>query len=222
LGAVTTSPLEKNRPLYQKVYKEIKKAILTGKIKPGSKIIESVLAQQLQISRTPLREAFRQLQKEGLLVTDNISTTVIELKKDDFEHLHKCRLVLEKEAIESVVNEITNKQIKQIDAVICKAEKALVQGDYIKALTYNSMFHELLLHCCTNVRLVQILDQIRSLQILYRANNLKFSKENMEIIHEHRKILEVVKGKNVEKVMKAMESHLTGDYKRGLSLFFDN
>ena len=95
----TATPLTRNVPLYQQAYQEIKREILTGKIKPGTKLSENVLAEQYKVSRTPLREAIRQLQIEGLLISDGVSTTVVELSVKDFEELCYCRLVLEKEVV---------------------------------------------------------------------------------------------------------------------------
>lgn len=212
-------PLQKNIPLYQKAYEVIKRDILTGKISPGSKISENTLAEQLQISRTPLREAISQLKKDGLLITDNVSTKVMVLNQQDFEGLYECRIALEKQAIKSVVDEITDNQLKELNDLLDRAEELLAQGDYMETLMCNTRFHEVLTKACPNKRLVQFLEQARSLLLLYRANSLIFSEQNLEIFREHREILKAVTERNVEKAVVAIETHLLGDLRRGEKMF---
>ncbi len=212
-------PLQKNIPLYQKAYEVIKENILIGRIRPGSKISENVLSEQLQISRTPLREAISQLKKDGLLTTDNNTTKVIELNKHDYEGLYDCRMALEKRAIKLVIKQITNKEIILLEQLLIDAEQSLAKGDFIQTLMHNSDFHQILNDACPNKWLVQFLEQIRSLLLLYRANSLMISEHNTEIIQEHRMILEAVKARNIEAATKSVEAHLQGDLMRGRKMF---
>ncbi len=211
--------IKKTTPLYHKAYEEIKAAILTGRISPGSKISESTFADQLKISRTPLRDALRQLKKDGLLTTENGVTKVMELNQQDYEDLYDCRIQLEKRAVELTINRMTENQIKAISLSIKNAEQALFQGDYMKTLTYNTQFHKELTSPCPNRRLLRLLDQIRSLLLLYRANSLQFSEHNIEIFSEHRMILEAVKRRDAAKAVEAIEAHLLGDLARGKNMF---
>ncbi|MED1438431.1 MULTISPECIES: GntR family transcriptional regulator [Aeribacillus] len=205
-----------SKPLYQQAYDEIKKLILTGLIPPGAKVIASQLAEKYNISRTPLREALRQLQNEGLLIDDQTGIYVIELNRKEFEDLCECRLLLEKKLMEMIVNKISNEQLAQIEKVLAEAENSLKEDDSLKILSLNAQYHKLLMDCCPNRRLVQLLEQVRSLMLIYRANINK--KLDPEIINEHKKIFFALKERNMEKVLELIELHLKNDRIRGMKV----
>jgi DNA-binding GntR family transcriptional regulator len=213
-----TTPLVRNVPLYQQVYQEIKNEIITGKMKPGSKISENLLAEQFQISRTPLREALRQLQQEGLVVSDGVSTSIMELNAKDFEDLCKCRLILEKEIIKLCIGNITDEEIHNLEQFLEQAQSELHSTnhiDYMKILHYNSQFHDVIINSSGNKRLVHLLSQIRSFLLLYRANGLLKAENKLDFINEHRGILEAIRERDVDKAIQAIEEHLQGDIERG-------
>ncbi len=207
--------LYQSEPLYRQVYAKIKKSILNGEISPGSKIVVAELAKTFKISRTPLREALRQLQKEGLLVLDNTGTRVIELNRKDFYELCFCRLILEKRIITLVVNEIPDEQLDMIDSIIHKLEKSVVRNEILKVLSLNTDFHEIIINACENKRLVNLLKQVRYLLLLYRAEINKVSIDHVEILKEHKIILKALKDRDVDRAEQAIVNHLNNDYRRG-------
>ncbi|WP_197280069.1 GntR family transcriptional regulator [Bacillus sp. FJAT-27251] len=203
-------------PLYQQAYKELKKLIVTGKLQPGEKVIMSKLAEQYEISRTPLREALRQLQSEGLIVQEQSMMRIVELDKKDFLELYQTRLVLEKEVISSITNLIPDEGFAKMETVLKESEAAMKQGDPLKILELNTQFHELMLSYCPNQRLIQLLNHVRSLLLIYRANINKKSKNNQEILKEHKEILAALKAGNKLEAVKLIEKHLLNDQTRGL------
>lgn len=212
-------PLQKNVPLYQQAYEVIKKNILTGKIKPGTRLSENVLAEQLQISRTPLREAISQLKNDGLVIVDNGITKVKELNKKDYEGLYDCRIILEKRAVELVTFQIADEGIKKLERLLDEAEHSFRKGDYMETLMKNNEFHNILTNVQSNRWLVQFLNQIRSLLLLYRANSLLVSDHNVDIFQEHQMILEAIKKRDANAAVEWTESHLLNDLKRGMKMF---
>lgn len=208
---------EISQPLYQQAYERVKESILTGEIKPGSKIIVTKLAKEYQVSRTPLREALRQLQKEGLLIQNNLGTRVVSIELADYEELCLCRLVLERQVMSMVVVEISNEKLKITEEIVKKSKEALKSKAPIKSLilVLNSRFHETLYSTCSNSRLVQMLDQVRSFLLIYRANVLKHPEYNHEIFEEHEAIFKSVKERNTTKTIEAVEIHLNNDLERG-------
>ncbi|MCU9613502.1 GntR family transcriptional regulator [Caldibacillus lycopersici] len=202
-----------SKPLYQQAYEEIKKSILTGTIPLGSKVIASQLAEKYQISRTPLREALRQLQNEGLLIPDQNGFAVIELDRNEFEDLCDCRLVLEKKLMELIVGKIETEHLNKIEAVLTATETAIAEDDLLKILSLNAQFHQLLMDCCPNRRLVQLLEQVRSLMLIYRANINK--NPDPQIVKEHKEIFLALKEQDKEKVLELIENHLENDRLRG-------
>lgn len=203
-------------PLYQQAYKELKKLIVTGKLQPGEKVIMSKLADQYKISRTPLREALRQLQSEGLIIQEHSTMRIIEINKNDFLHLYQTRIVLEKEVIKSVVTLIPEEDFPKIEVVLNESKTAIQEGDPFRILELNTQFHELLMYYCPNPRMIQLLNSVRSLLLIYRANINKKAKNNLEIYKEHKEILEALKERDIEKSIQKVETHMLNDQKRGL------
>lgn len=205
-----------SQPLYQQVYERIRKSILTGELKPGSKVVITRLAEKYGLSRTPLREALRQLQKEGLLIHDNNRTRVVSINAVDFKELYSCRLLLEKEIIKQITLKITEEEISRAEETLKQSCEAMKQGDYINFLHLNTKFHDILIYSCSNKRLVQLLDQVRSLLLIYRANLVIQSSElNHEVAEEHWTLIQAIKNRDKEKAVKAIETHLRNDMKRG-------
>jgi len=203
-------------PLYQQAYRELKKLIVTGKLQPGEKVIMSKLAEQYEISRTPLREALRQLQSEGLIIQEHSTMRIVEINKEDFLNLYQTRIVLEKEVIKSIVSIIPEDEFPNIEAVLAESEKAIKEGDPYKILELNTQFHEMLMNYCPNPRLIQLLNYIRSLLLIYRANINKKVKNNKEIYEEHQEILAALKSRDINRSIKVIETHMVNDQNRGL------
>ncbi|MGM0903220.1 MAG: GntR family transcriptional regulator [Bacillota bacterium] len=203
-------------PLYQQAYRELKKLIVTGKLQPGEKVIMSKLADQYEISRTPLREALRQLQSEGLIIQEHSTMRIVEINKEDFLHLYQTRIVLEKEVIKSIVTLIPEEDFPEIEAVLNESGTVIQEGDPFKILELNTQFHELLMNYCPNPRMIQLLNYVRSLLLIYRANINKKAKNNMEIYEEHKEIIEALKARDLEKSIQMVETHMLNDQKRGL------
>lgn len=203
-------------PLYQQAYRELKKLIVTGKLQPGEKVIMSKLAEQYEISRTPLREALRQLQSEGLIIQEHSTMRIVEINKEDFLNLYQTRIVLEKEVIKSIVSIIPEDEFPKIEAVLAESEKAIKEGDPYKILELNTQFHEMLMNYCPNPRLIQLLNYIRSLLLIYRANINKKVKNNKEIYEEHQEILAALKSRDINRSIKVIETHMVNDQNRGL------
>ncbi|MFG6497055.1 GntR family transcriptional regulator [Fictibacillus sp. UD] len=206
-------------PLYQQVYDRVKNSILTGEIQPGSKIVVTKLAEQLQISRTPLREALRQLQKEGLLIPGTMGTTVISLNQKHFDELSVCRTILEKEIIKLAVHELSDKQIEEADRVIEESKQALAKQDQLSVLTLNARFHKIIIDACPNKHLIGLLEQVRAKLLLYRANISKKDKINLQTLEEHVEILNALKERDEEKAVEKVEKHSLNDQFRGNQYF---
>lgn len=203
-------------PLYQQAYTELKKLILTGKIQPGEKIVTTKLAEQYQISRTPLREGLRHLQSEGLVIQEGTNFRVIELDEKDFKDLCSCRLTLEKDSLKSIIPAIDEKGIKELEEILIKTRQAVKEEDSLKVLELNTAFHETLIDFCSNKWLKQLLNQVRSLLLIYRANIIKHPEFIKEIYEEHMGIFNSVRDKDMDQSLFLVEQHLRNDRRRGL------
>lgn len=211
----------KSQPIYKQVYQNIKQAILTGKLKPGARVDITELASQFNISRTPLREALRQLETEGLLHQDYSGTSVVQLNKEDLQELCYCRLILEKQMIQLVIERISDEQLEDIQKLIDEAQIEYQKGNLMTTLENNTKFHESIILACPNKRLVQFLNYVRSLTLLYRAEVLKDDENVREMLEEHQAILNALKARDTSKAIKAVHEHLEHDQMRAIKLFDD-
>lgn len=210
--------LKQAQPLYKQAYETLKKQIISGEIASGTRLVTTQLTEKFQVSRTPLREALRQLENEGLLTQDKMGATVIELDRRDFEELCECRLVLEKQVVTVIINQIADGQLAEIEALLNQVEAYFDKGDHLKILELNAKFHGLFLEACPNKRLVQLLHQVRSMLLLYRANIVRGVSHNGKILEEHRAIFEAIKRRNLEDALTSIEEHLLNDKQRGISV----
>ncbi|WP_282142445.1 GntR family transcriptional regulator [Cytobacillus oceanisediminis] len=210
--------LKFTQPLYQQIYDIIKKSILSGQLKPGEKVNVSHLAEKYNISRTPLREALRQLQIEGLLVQDQLGLSIVKLDETDFKDLYETRIMLEPQIMGLVLKAITEEQLNSIEEILERAEDAFLEGNHLHLLEWNAKFHDRLLDASPNRRAVHLLQQVRSFLLLYRANILKNNEHNREILKEHSQILHALKARDEIAVYQSAENHLRNDLERGMNM----
>lgn len=210
--------LQFSQPLYQQIYDIIKSSILAGELKPGEKVNVSQLAEKYNISRTPLREALRQLQIEGLLVQDHLGLSVVKLEETDFKDLYECRLMLEPKIMGLILKTVANEALEEIEKVLLNAESAFKEGNLLQLLELNAQFHDRLLEASPNKRALHLLQQVRSFLLLYRANILKNNEHNREILKEHRQILNALKARDEAAVIQNVENHLRNDLERGTNM----
>ncbi len=96
----SSAPIQRPQSLREQTYQVLRASILSGELGAGSRLVEAQIAEKLQVSRTPIREALQQLQKEQLIVTDkNGNLRVISFSPEDARHLYRCRLALEQESV---------------------------------------------------------------------------------------------------------------------------
>lgn len=210
--------LKFTQPLYQQIYDIIKKSILSGQLKPGEKVNVSHLAEKYNISRTPLREALRQLQIEGLLVHDQLGLSIVKLDETDFKDLYETRIMLEPQIMGLVLKAITEERLNCIEEILERAEDAFLEGNHLLLLEWNAKFHDRLLDASPNRRAVHLLKQVRSFLLLYRANILKNNEHNREILKEHRQIFHALKARDEIAVYQSAENHLRNDLERGMNM----
>jgi DNA-binding GntR family transcriptional regulator len=131
---VTSAPIQRSKSLHEQVYEAVRTRILSGQVRPGERLVETQLAQELQVSRTPLREALRKLQQEGLLAAEvGGGLRVATLSIQDAIELYDCRLALEGFAIAAACQQATPDQLEAMETWVLAAE-ADTTGDPVRLL----------------------------------------------------------------------------------------
>jgi DNA-binding GntR family transcriptional regulator len=209
--------IEKAPSYYNQAYDTIKDMIFNGALKPGDRIYESKLASEFKISRSPVREAIRSLEKDGLLLLDDKSKiTVYKPTKEDIENIYECRQALESQAARLTTRKASDKELEQIENILLESQKNIEHFDdmLIKTIiSLNTQFHNLILNFSQNNRLQK---QSRALSVLtyfYRSIDVYEHDRNMDIFNYHLEIFHYIKQRNEEKAYETMYNHIGNDLK---------
>ncbi|MFS0776909.1 GntR family transcriptional regulator [Neobacillus sp. 3P2-tot-E-2] len=205
--------IEKPVPYYEKLYHTIKKMIFEGKLKPGDRIIETQLAKDFNVSKSPVREAIRILEKEGLVIVDQKSRVMVyQPTMKDVEEIYFCRMALESFAVELVTRIATNDELDEIEKTLMHTEQAIrdsQKNDTI--ITLNELFHSLIINYTQNSRLQKQLNDLKSLIYFFRVLNTQGENRADNILNQHRKIFECIKRREADQASQAMINHLKLD-----------
>ncbi len=195
--------------LKEQAYRVIKEAILSLQLKPGEPLVEADLAHQLGISKTPVRDALFELEKEGLVTKVLFKGTYVSpLKHEDLVHIFDVRAVLEGLAASLAAENFTADDLLKAEEIIKAQCAAITAGDYETASAMNKNFHEMITARCNNEILKPVLvnldDKLRRYRILssYQAGRLDKS------CQEHKLVLEALKARDAALAEKHLRAHL--------------
>lgn len=212
MEADITTPLshiESSRSLDRLAYDKIKSAILNFRLLPGQSLVEADLAEQLMISKTPVRDALMRLQREGLVKRlPYKGSFVSEISNQDMVDIFEIRIVLESLAASLVSQEITHSEIDEMEKLIEQHEYALKFGKNSEIAQSNAKFHHLIVSRCTNPHLHNILNEIDDKLKRYRALSISQDTRRDKSVKEHRVILNALREKDAQGAEKAMKNHL--------------
>jgi len=193
----------------EKVYEYIRNRILSGKITPSTRMVETQLANEIGTSRTPVREALHVLEMEGLLeAIPRVGYQVKELKWEDVEEICEIRAVNEILACRWAMQRISPDDLKSIEDNLTLAEAEIKEGHPETFVERDAEFHELLVKASGSERLLELCSMLRRHMLRYRVESLYLSETALRAITGHRRILNCLKEKNEEDFEAAIREHL--------------
>lgn len=190
-------------------YETIKKAILEFRLKPGDSLVEADLSRQLNISKTPVRDALTRLEREGLVTkVAYTGTYVTEITIQSVLEIFEIRAVLEGLAARQSAANFTEDDLNLCEQILKKHEKALSSGNLAEAASLNRQFHSLILERARNQRLTSILanldDHLQRFRVLSNYQRGAQTKS----VSEHRRVLDALRERNGNSAESAMKQHL--------------
>ena len=196
-------------PLRDVVYNTLRKAILRGEFQPGERLMEIMLANKLGVSRTPVREAMRQLENEGLVIMiPRKGAQVAKITRQELNDVLEVRKSLEILAVEKACERMTPEQ----EAALAEAEElfnSLIGTDDITAIAEADVaFHDVIYQATGNRRLIQILNNLREQMYRFRVEHLKNKAGRLKLTEEHRAIVEAVLAKDAEAASRLTAEHI--------------
>ncbi len=201
--------IQNHKPLREMVYEELKMKILTGAIIPGMRMMEIELAEDMGVSRTPIREAIRKLEKEGLVTIEpRRGAYASQISTDDMVEILEVRQDLEGLAAGMAATRMNEAQLKELEEVSKLYNKAVVNGNMKSMIKYDTRFHRIIVDSCNNSVLVQMIEQLQELVLRFRYiyyDNFKRA-ENMP--EEHADIFNAIASGNADAARKAADVHI--------------
>ncbi|MGN0352853.1 MAG: GntR family transcriptional regulator [Roseburia sp.] len=196
-------------PLRDVVFHTLREAILKGELKPGERLMELQLAAKLGVSRTPIREAIRMLEQEGLAVTvPRKGAEVAKMTEKDMEDVLQIREALDELAVNVACDQITEEQLEKLHNAMIEFQQASKTEDVKRVAEADVLFHDIIYQATGNPKLVSMLNNLREQIYRYRVEYLKDEKIYPVLMQEHEQILEGLRERNKEKVTKAMQVHV--------------
>ena len=196
-------------PLRDVVFNTLRKAILKGDLKPGERLMEIALAERLGVSRTPVREAMRKLELEGLVVMiPRRGAQVANITEKDLNDVLEVRIALENLSIENACARMTEEQLDELWKAAKSFESTRDEGNLVKLAEADVAFHEIIYKSSDNRRLNQVLNNLREQIYRYRVEYLKDEETRKLLVKEHEELYRAIKNRDVKLAQEISFQHI--------------
>lgn len=201
---------ERAIPAGKRVYQQLKASILSGLFSPKERLTEEHLAEQLGVSRTPVREALSKLETEGLVQPLQKRGFIVSGEsREEIEELFEIRAILEGYALRVISGKITDAINRQLEEYVAKAEAALHAGRMHEVFRWNTRFHDVLHQLVADsARLYRMIVDMRKQVLRYRKETLQTAEGARRTIDGHRKLLLALRLKDAELCERTMREHI--------------
>ena len=196
-------------PLRDVVFNTLRQAILRGELKPGERLMEIQLANKLGVSRTPIREAIRKLELEGLvLMIPRKGAEVAEITEKSLRDVLEVRRALEELAVQLACEKITKEEIRELERVAKEFQQVVNSSDITEIAEVDVCFHDIIYTATDNQTLIQLLNNLREQMYRYRVEYLKRDGVFPQLIAEHEAIIRHIENNEKEKATEVMCRHI--------------
>jgi DNA-binding GntR family transcriptional regulator len=190
-------------------YKQLKEEIFNGHLKPGEKLVASKIAEDFGISIIPVREAFGQLKAEGYVtIVPHTGVYVAEINFDQLRKIYALRAVLEGYAVRLAASKLKSKDLDHLSKIITKIDRTIESEKFTEIDMLNYHFHMSIYEASGNEYLVKLIDDLLEKTTRVRKMYGLMPERAVMSNHEHRRILEALEKKNVERAEQLVRLHL--------------
>lgn len=196
-------------PLRDVVFNTLRQAILKGELEPGERLMEIQLAERLGVSRTPIREAIRKLELEGLvLMIPRKGAEVAKISARSLRDVLEVRRALEELAIELACQRMSEEDVGNLQKAQEDFKNAIAEGDAMKIAETDEHYHDVIYEGTQNAKLIQMLNNLREQMYRYRLEYIKDEDKRKILVLEHEKILKTVRERKVAEAKEAVREHI--------------
>lgn len=204
-----TLNMDEYLPLRDVVYNTLREAILRGDLKPGERLMELHLANKLGVSRTPIREAIRMLELEGLAVTlPRKGAQVAKMTEKDLQDVLEIRDALDALAVVVACQRFDDSELQTLTQAMNNFESAIANGETRAIVEADEAFHDVIYSMTRNPKLESVVGNLREQMYRYRYEYIKDPLVYQQLITEHKAIVDGLKRRDTEYLKKIMHTHL--------------
>ena len=201
------------------VYQMMRKSIEAGELKPGDRVMENEIAEQLEVSRTPVRDALRRLESDGMLVIEpRVGLKIASLSRNSILELYLMRELLEGTAAGLCALHATELELMELEDLV-RREKSL-KGDYEGLARHNRRFHEAIYHGAHNRYLQKSLNAVNDSMWLLGRSQMYNPERAEEAYEQHRELLEAILSRDNVTAEKLARAHIVAAKKVRLQALF--
>lgn len=197
----------------QRIYRDLKGQILTGKLNPGERIIVSKISESMGTSPMPVREAIKMLQQDGLVdVIPYAGATVKKIDGREYNEISAIRILLEPYAARLAAERMTDAQIEKLQSICDEIDVAVAKGERAGFTDGNLKFHAYINSHCGNQTLSEIINQITEKSKITRQFYLLDEKRISEAQKEHKLIMQYIRERNADAVEELIRQNKIGGH----------
>ena len=201
-------------PLRDVVFNTLRKAILTGELKPGERLMEIHLANRLGVSRTPIREAIRKLELEGLVIMiPRRGAEVAQITEKSLKDVLEVRRALDALCVELACDRIDEEATQQLKKACEEFERATETKDATTIAKADVELHDIIVRASGNQRLIKLINNLSEQMYRYRFEYIKDENRHDNLIDEHRMIYESIVKRDKEGAARAAKIHIDNQEK---------
>jgi DNA-binding GntR family transcriptional regulator len=201
---------KKKKLLREQVYGSIKNAIISGEFEAGRRLIEEKLAEDMNTSRTPVREAIQKLEKEGLIFRlPRGGFAVKGVSEEEVDEVFGLRGILEGYAGFLATTRVDQDDMRALEDILKLEEACLKNMNVDEFIRLDGEFHDVLYKAAKNTRLYNLLNDLRDYMYRYRVIILRYGRKAQFAVADHKEIIAAMKAKNARQTDKLIRKHIT-------------
>ena len=206
---ISFQPMMESRPIREIAYEVLKHAIVTGEIPAGERIVETDYADRLHISRTPLREALRKLERDGLVeYVVRRGVVVRAFTIADVEEIYTIRNALEMLTLPAIIQKATAEDIASLREKLHGMDELMAAGDIEQLSPLTRAFHSQLTAICAQNRILRVMESQDEYITRFSAMAIREEKHLQEAHQEHYRLVDYVEARDLEAFETLMRKHI--------------
>lgn len=206
---ITFQPMMESRPIREIAYEVLKHAIITGQIPAGERIVETDYADRLHISRTPLREALRKLERDGLVeYVLRRGVVVRAFTMEDVEEIYTIRNALEMLTLPAIIAKATDEDIADLKARLHEMDAVQEAGDIETLSPMARAFHARLTSICGQNRILRVIEGQDEFIKRFSAMAIRQEDRRAQAHEEHYRLVEYIEARDLENLQTLMRKHI--------------